>query len=89
MAVLVSVVVSCAVASTLMICVCGACSPKRNYSAEPTQLFGLPLLVAVPRKQCDYNTLYNCTLAQMALVFASLIIITNCVFERRLIVLTR
>jgi len=31
-----------------------------------TQLFGQPLLVAVPRNTCSYDTLYNCVLNKMS-----------------------
>lgn len=46
---------------------------SRGYAgSDSSQLFGLPLFVPVPRKGCDYDTLYNCTVAQMTLVYSLL-----------------
>jgi len=35
------------------------------YSSGYTQLFGLPVLVSVPRRNCCHNVLYSCVLAQL------------------------
>ena len=37
-----------------------------NYQQTSPQLFGQPLLVAIPRNNCTYDVLYNCVLNKMA-----------------------
>ena len=37
-----------------------------NYRQVTSQLFGQPLLIAVPREECTYDTLYNTLLDKMS-----------------------